>query len=45
MYYCISRDTYYSIDYTVWPVDENVNVEGDPYGDLVTGSDGVNVEG
>lgn len=45
MYYCISRDTYYSIDYTVWPVDENVNVEGDPYGDLVTGGDGVNVEG
>ena len=46
-YYCITTDVTYAEVPDYWS-DVEVNVEGDPYGDLVTGSDGpveVNVEG
>ena len=45
LYYCISQDSYFAYDRNTWSYDDNVNIEGDPYGDLVTGSDGVNIEG
>ena len=40
IYYCIETDSYYSVDRDTWDYDDNVNVEGDPYGDLDTGSGG-----
>ena len=45
IYYCISQDSYFAYDRNTWTYDDNVNIEGDPYGNLVTGSDGVNIEG
>ena len=42
-YYCITTDTIYATvpDYFL---DIDVNIEGDPYGDLVTGGDGINYD-
>lgn len=45
LYYCTTTGMYYALDSNYWYHDDQVNIEGDPYGDLVTGSDGVNIEG
>lgn len=43
IYYCITHDSYFALDRNTWSYDDNVNVEGDPYGNIDYGE--VNVEG